>query len=107
MNRARVLTANRPRLIREFVTNWLLRRFLQESHGGFPAAYHNCGTKPTEKILARNGLETITKKVYLYQSHCYSSFLPIYLISLGYALLTNFANLNSIAASVCLIAEKR
>lgn len=51
MNRARVLIANRPRLIREFVTNWLLRRFLQESHGGFPAAYHNCGTKPTEKNL--------------------------------------------------------
>jgi SAM-dependent methyltransferase len=94
------------RVIPNRLTNWCLRRFLEESHGGFRAVYHNCGLKPMKKVLARNGLRLIEKEVCFYQSHYYSSFLPIYLLSLAYDLMIKSANLTSLAASACIMAEK-
>jgi SAM-dependent methyltransferase len=84
----------------------MLRWFVEDSHGGFPAAYNNCWPSRMRKILKRNGLQVVGTEVCFYQSHYYASFLPIYLCSLTYDLLMKTFNAESMAASACVVAEK-
>jgi SAM-dependent methyltransferase len=95
------------RVIPNRLTNWLLRRILDESHGGFPASYDNCWPKRMREILDCNGLDTIDCEVCFYQSHYYAGFLPLYALSLAYDFSLKKLNLPSLAASACFVAEKR
>jgi SAM-dependent methyltransferase len=95
------------RMIPNRVTNRLLHWFLEDSHGGFPARYDNCWPKRVTAVMARNGLDVVSSELSFYQSHYYASFLPIYAVSVAYDLCVKALNLTSLAASACLVAEKR
>jgi hypothetical protein len=84
----------------------MLHWFVEGSHGGFPANYNNCWPSRMREILKRNGLQVIGTEVCFYQSHYYASFLPVYLCSLAYDMLMKALNLETMAASACMFAEK-
>jgi SAM-dependent methyltransferase len=95
------------RMISNRLTIKMLRWFVEGSHGGFPATYNNCWPSRMREILERNGLEVVGTKCCFYQSHYYASFLPVYLCSLAYDMLMKALNIERMAASACVFAEKR
>jgi len=94
------------RMISNRLTVKMLHWFVEGSHGGFPATYNNCWPSRMREILKRNGLRVIGTEVCFYQSHYYASFLPVYLCSLVYDMLMKALNLETMAASACMFAEK-
>jgi SAM-dependent methyltransferase len=94
------------RMISNSLTVRLLRWFVEDSHGGFPATYNNCWPERMREVLKRCGLQIVGTEVCFYQSHYYASFLPLYLCSLAYDLLMKALNVESMAASACIFAEK-
>jgi SAM-dependent methyltransferase len=94
------------RLVSNRLTVKMLQWFVEDSHGGFPATYNNCWPGRMREILGRNGLRVLGTELCFYQSHYYASFLPVYLCSVAYDLLMKGLNLETMAASVCMFAEK-
>jgi SAM-dependent methyltransferase len=94
------------RIISNRLTVKMLQWFVEGSHGGFPATYNNCWPSRMHKILKQNGFEVVATELCYYQSHYYASFLPIYLCSLAYDVLAKFLNIERMAASACMFAEK-
>jgi SAM-dependent methyltransferase len=95
------------RMISNQLTVKLLQWFTEDSHGGFPATYNNCWPDRMREILERNGLEVIGTECCFYQSHYYASFLPVYFCSLAYDMLMKALNIERMAASAFMFAEKK
>jgi SAM-dependent methyltransferase len=94
------------RVVSNKLTVKMLQWFVESSNGGFPANYNDCWPSRMREILERNGLKVVGTECCFYQSHYYASFLPIYLCSLAYDLLMRALDLERMAASVCMFAEK-
>lgn len=94
------------RMLPNKLTSKLLRRFVEGSHGGFPANYDNCWPSRMQRILAQNGLEVVAVELCFYQSHYYASFLPFYLCSFAYDMLMKLFKMQWTAASACIVAKK-
>jgi SAM-dependent methyltransferase len=94
------------RVVSNKLTVKMLQWFVESSNGGFPATYNNCWPSRMREILERNGLKVVGTECCFYQSHYYASFLPIYLCSLAYDMLMQALDLERMAASVCIFAEK-
>ncbi|HXZ13279.1 MAG TPA: class I SAM-dependent methyltransferase [Candidatus Sulfotelmatobacter sp.] len=92
------------------VPNWLarklLRRFIPEAHGGFPAVYSNCWPGRMREILARHRFQVHRTELCYYQSHYYAAILPVFLASLAYDLTIQALGLEFLAASACIEAVK-
>jgi len=97
-------------VLNRMVPNWLakkmLRRFMPEAHGGFPAVYSNCWPRRMREILARHQFQVNRTEVCYYQSHYYAAILPVFLASLAYDLTVEALGLESLAASACTVAVK-
>jgi SAM-dependent methyltransferase len=94
------------RMIPNRWTVGLLRRFLKESQGGFPATYSNCWPNGMRRVLERNGFRIVLQTACHYQSFYYSAFLPLYLLSLAYDAATRAGGLDWLASSVLIGAQK-
>jgi SAM-dependent methyltransferase len=94
------------RIISNRLTVKMLQRFVEGSHGGFPASYNNCWPSRMREILKGNGLQVVATELCFYQSHYYSSFLPVYFCSLAYDMLMKALNMERMAASAFILAEK-
>ncbi len=95
------------RMISNRLTVKMLRCFVEDSHGGFPATYNNCWPSRMREVLKRNGLQVVGAEICFYQSHYYASFLPLFLCMLAYDMLVKALNIESMAASSCMVAEKQ
>jgi SAM-dependent methyltransferase len=94
------------RMISNRLTVKMLRWFVEDSHGGFPATYNNCWPSRMREVLKRNGLQVVGTELCFYQSHYYASFLPLYFCSLAYDMLMKALNIELMAASACMFAVK-
>jgi SAM-dependent methyltransferase len=94
------------RMVSNRLTIKMLQSFVEGSHGGFPATYNNCWPSRMREILGQNGLQVVGTELCFYQSHYYASFLPIYFCSVAYDMLMKALNLETMAASACMFAEK-
>lgn len=94
------------RMIPNKIVVEMLHRFVEGSHGGFPATYNNCHPKRMREILCRNGFRVVQTEVCYYQSHYYASFLPLYLLSLAYDMILHKLKIETMAASAFIFAEK-
>ena len=83
----------------------LLRRFLPESHGGFPAKYEKCWPNGMRTVLERNGFRVIYERVSHYQAFYCAAFLPLYLLCLAYDAMTRASGIKALASSVIMVAE--
>lgn len=84
----------------------LLRRYLEDSHGGFPAKYEKCWPNGMRKVLERNGFRVIYQKVSHYQAFYCAAFLPSYLLCLAYDAVTRAVGIEALASSVIIVAQK-
>jgi SAM-dependent methyltransferase len=84
----------------------MLRWFVEDSQGGFPAMYNNCWPRRMRDVLKRNGLNVLRTELCFYQSHYYASFLPVYVCSLAYDMLMKAFAIESMAASAYMFGEK-
>jgi SAM-dependent methyltransferase len=94
------------RMIPNRWTVGLLRGFLKDSHGGFPAKYSKCWPGGMRKVLERNGLRVIHQKVCHYQAFYCAAFLPLYLLCLAYDAMTRASGIETLASSVVMVAQK-
>jgi SAM-dependent methyltransferase len=94
------------RIIPNGWTVGLLRRFLKESQGGFPAQYSRCWPNGMQKVLEQNGFRIIFQKVCHYQAFYCAAFLPLYLLCLTYDAMTRATGIKALASSVIMVAEK-
>jgi SAM-dependent methyltransferase len=84
----------------------LLRGFLRDSHGGFPAKYSNCWPGGMRKVLERNGFRVLHQLVCYYQAFYCAAFLPLYLLCLAYDAMTRAAGIETLASSVLMVAQR-
>jgi SAM-dependent methyltransferase len=84
----------------------LLRSFLRDSNGGFPARYTKCWPSGMRKVLERNGFRVIHQRVCHYQAFYCAAFLPFYLLCLAYDAMTRAAGIETLASSVVMVAQK-
>jgi len=84
----------------------LLRGFLKDSKGGFPATYTKCWPSGMRKVLERSGFRIIYQKVCHYQAFYCAAFLPLYLLCLAYDAATRAAGIETLASSVVMVAQK-
>jgi SAM-dependent methyltransferase len=94
------------RLIPNSWTLGLLRHFFKDSHGGFPAMYSNCWPTGMRHILERNGFRIVFQNVCYYQAFYCSAFLPLYLLGLAYDATTRAMNIESLASSALIVAQR-
>lgn len=94
------------RMIPNRWTVGLLRGFLKESQGGFPATYSKCWPNGMRRVLERNSFRVVRQQVCHYQAFYCAAFFPLYLLSLAYDVMTRVTRMDSLASSVLMVAQK-
>jgi SAM-dependent methyltransferase len=96
-----------PEALAERVVYGFLPRRKGGRHGGrFPDFYNRCYYSASKKLMENNGFEVVDVHVSYYQSHYFSFFVPLYLLSVCYELLIQALGVKNLAARVLVIARK-
>jgi ubiquinone/menaquinone biosynthesis C-methylase UbiE len=78
----------------------------RKSSGVFPAYYEKCYYSSIKKLLIENGFKIEQIKCSYYQSEYFSSFFPVYVLSLLWDNLCYIFKLRNLCSYMCIIAKK-